>query len=266
MKNIEIAFNNFETFVINMQPSSVTESLLSMLKHLNKIPLQFYNFDNPYKFKYDVAIKQLLRSADSLKIIVEVGKLKNQKYLNYLHMCYEKGYNGDNEWLQYHEAIHMLEIIHYGNLEPVVRLDYREKAGPLKRPYTFNELLDCQTKFKAGDCFIEFSELGKTPERYWLDGEPEDLQRLCELAKPMLSLSFKLVVALTDLDRSSTHDMKFNEWFSTYHDAWCNHWKIPYWTVDQIRGGLLIGHIDNIDVFANTIKSNNIPIKIALKN
>jgi hypothetical protein len=264
MKNIEVTFDNNKKYVITTQPNSISDSITSMLKHLTNVPLEFHNFDNPYRHTYQTCLTQLVQAAKTFDIPVDVNRLHDQSYLNYLHTLYENGYNGNPDWLQYHEGIHLLELLINGICKSTVNLGYKEKAGPLKRNYTYDELSTCQIQFSAGDCFVEFNELGKIPYHYWADNEPDDIQRFCELSKPMLSLNFKITVALQDINAMPADVDKFNSWFSQYKSTWCQHWNIPDWTMEQMMGGMLIGKIDNITGFDESLGQGYVPIKLGL--
>lgn len=267
MKNIGIYLNNNDRYTISMESNSVANKLITMLKHLNKIPLRFDNFDNPYRYKLNIVVDQLLTYADILQIKIDKDQLSNQLYLNYLHSIYEKGYSGTVEWLRYHEAIHMLEVIYANDVENLpVNIGYRELAGPLDKCYSYDELLNAQTQLRAGDCFIEFSELGKTPYIYWRDNEPDDFSRLCELAKPMRRLTFKIQIALHDRNLIPADIDKFNAWFDQYKDRWCQHWEIPNWTAEQIVGVIVVGHIGNIGEFDTALSNGYVPTRLGLEN
>ena len=263
MQQIKITTSNDAHYLINLENNSVSQSLVLMLKHLHRLPLRSGIFHNPYEFTKEIAIRQLVEYANKLGIVVDIAKLKSQEYLNYLHSIYEKNYNGNGDWLQYHEPIHLLE----GNLpSPRVHLSYGELAGPLDRTYRYNELLSSVTDISAGDCLVVFSELGKTPYNYWRDGEPDNLIRLCELAKPRRRLYFQITIELAE-HKKIPHDLEqFEQWFSQYKSDWCRHWGIPDWSPEQIFGGILIGHLDAVEDFKSALQSGQYPAKLRTVN
>ena len=59
-------------------------------------------------------------------------------------------------------------------------------------------------------------EYGKTPYTYWRDDEPNDINRLIELAKPMIRLNFKISIALADIAMTicQQDQLEFDNWFS----------------------------------------------------
>ena len=262
MTRIEITTSNNDCYLIELENNSVTQSMTSMLKHLSPLPLRFGIFDNPYAFTRDTATKQLIEYAAKLDVEVDPAKLTSQEYLNHLHSIYEKNYDGNNDWLQFHEPIHMLEY----NASRIVHLSYGERGGLLDRKYQFDELLTTQTQINAGECTVGFSELGKTPYTYWRSGEPDNIQRLCELAKPMLRLHFKITIDLADANKIPNDVEEFNQWFTKYKSAWCRHWGIPDWSVKQIFGHIKIGQLLDFENFAQGLKQGHVPIKLRLVN
>jgi hypothetical protein len=269
MKNIEILFFNGSTYTIKMLNTPISRSLIKMLKHLSNVQLEFHNHDNPYRYRIDIIHEQLKTTSDQLGIEVNFNNLSDQMYLNHLHSIYEKNYNGNSIWLQFHESIHMMEVLNKGlylspRRGPRADIGYKEKGGLLKRKYTYEELTTCQTTFSAGDVYVTFLELGKTPYEYWADSEPDNIDRLCELAKPMLQLLFKLSVALKDVDTVPKDMNRFDQWFSKYKTQWCKHWGIPDWSTEQITGGILVGSVVGIQDFDMELQTGNVPYKLGL--
>ena len=262
MKKIEITTSNDNCYLIELENNSVSQNIMAMLKHLYRLPLRFGILDNPYTCTKDAAIKQLIEYAGKLGIDVNPTELASQKYLNYLHSIYEKNYNGNDGWLQFHEPIHVLE----NRALDQVDLLYDERAGFLDKKYQFDELLLAQTKIFAGECIVGFSELGKTPYRYWQNGEPDDIVRLCELSKPMLRFHFKITINLIDKNTIPEDLEEFNQWFSKYKAEWCNHWGIPDWSTEQIFGHIKVGRLLDFENFCLGLKQGHVPIKLRIVN
>ena len=263
-KKLKLVFSNNSDLIINLNDSITATKLADMSQHLQRLPLRFCNYDNPFSYTSETIIKQLLENANLLNIDIDQNQLDNQLYLNVLHQIYERGYNGDKIWLEFHESIHMIEAVNSGKVLPAVEVSYRDQAGLLDKKYSYQELLSCQLTFVAGDCFVSFSELGKTPYAYWQDGEPDDIDRLMQLAKPMIRLNFKISIALADIDRTicQQDQLEFDNWFNPYKNDWCNHWSLPDWTLSQIRGGIKVGEINDVDILIKNLKNNNNPAKL----
>jgi len=263
-KKLKLLFSNDSSLIINLNDSVTAVNLTNMSKHLQRLPLRFCNYDNPFSYTSTIIIEQLLETANLLNISIDQTRLNDQLYLNSLHQIYENGYNDDKIWLEFHESIHMIEDVNSGKVLPAIELGYREQAGHLDKKYSYEELLTCQSTFVAGDCFVSFSELGKTPYAYWQDGEPDDIDRLIQLAKPMIRLNFKISIALADIDRTvcQQDQLEFDNWFNPYKNDWCNHWSLPDWTISQIRGGIKVGEINDVDILIKNLKNNNNPVKL----
>jgi hypothetical protein len=267
-KKLNLVFSNHSSLIINLNDSITAAKLADMSKHLQRIPLRFCNYDNPFSYTPTIIIKQLLENANLLNINIDQTRLNDQLYLNTLHEIYERSYNGDKIWLEFHESLHMIEAVNSGKVLPAVELGYREQAGHLVKKYSYEELLTCQSTFVAGDCFVSFSELGKTPYTYWQDGEPDDINRLIQLAKPMVRLNFKISIALTDIDRTvcQQDQLEFDNWFNPYKNDWCNHWSLPDWSISQMRGVIKVGEISDVGILIDNLKNNNKPTKLILIN
>jgi hypothetical protein len=201
-----------------------------------------------------------------LSIDVDESQLVNvnQSYLNKLHCLFEKNYNGNRAWLEFHEHIHLCER-YFRPWAPVVRLNYRETSGVLEKKFNLTWLDTSSTQVRAGDVFLQWDELGKTPYDYWLDNEPNDLVRMCELCKPWLMFRPKLNIALEDFDMLENKKIKeFDSWWMNYHDDWCQHWQISKWSVKNQYSQIVIGNIVQLQEINELFKNNIHPNKISL--
>jgi hypothetical protein len=266
-KKLKLVFADNSDLIISLNNSVTANKLVNMSKHLQRVPLRFCNYDNPFCYTLPIANKQLIETAELLDINIDQTQLTDQYYLNSLHKLYEQSYNGTEIWLRFHEAIHMLEQISSATTPPAA-ISYGETAGLLNVKYSYQELQTCQSTFAAGDCFVSFSELGKSPYSYWIDDEPDDFDRLVELSKPMIRLHFRMLIALTEIDRtpSEENQSKFETWFAPHKRRWCDHWGIPDWTITQMLGGIKVGSIDNIESLIKNLKNNVTPSNLLLLN
>lgn len=266
-KKLKLVFTDGSDLTIRLNDSVTAGKLATMSKHLQRVPLRFCNYDNPFCYTLPIANKQLADSAELLGVSIDQTQLTDQSYLNSLHKVYEQSYNGTEIWLRFHEAIHMIEQISSPTMPPA-GISYGETAGLLNAKYSYQELQTCQSAFAAGDCFVSFSELGKSPYSYWIDQEPDDFNRLIELSKPMIRLHFRMLIALTEIDRLPSEDQqsKFDTWFAPYKQRWCDHWGIPDWTITQMMGGIKVGSIDNLELLIQHLKNNVTPSNLLLLN
>jgi len=191
--------------------------------------------------------------------------LKNeQAYFNQLHRLYEIGYNGNSDWLDFHEHIHMCEQ-YTKDKKPMMSLDYREKSGPLEQKFKSDWTEFMVNVLHPGDVYVPWAELGKSPYDYWADGEPNNLSRLCELAKPWLKLKPKICVAFEHIDKmENVRANEFDSWWSHYEKLWCQHWNISAWTVQNMHASTLIGRTDHVAI-KNKLSQKIYPVKVVLK-
>ena len=120
-------------------------------------------------------------------------------------------------------------------------------------------------KIKKNQCFVRWQELAKIPYSYYVDNEPDNIKRLCELAKPWINLKASFHIACADIDFLENIDISsFDSWFSKYKNDWCNHWKISDWDSTESFKVIPIGEIDDSDILVSNVKNNNLPLRISL--
>jgi len=243
---MQLLFHNHMSLEIEFNDTTVAHEYRRYFKHLQHVDLDFREWDNPYA---QVDCKTLLkRYADKLCVSVDEHSLTDQKYLNKLHKIYEENYNGYSTWLNFHEQIHRCEDLNENTGKKVLIIDYREKAGPLIKQFNQDWLENSVTKVNAGDIFASWCELGKTPYHYWQDGEPNDLHRICSLAKPWLLLRPKISIACESVDfLKNKKCVQFNQWWNQYKDQWHAHWNINGYTVEKQSSVIKIGKIFNTE-------------------
>ena len=180
-----------------------------------------------------------------------------------IYEIYEKNYNGDPAWLNFHEHIHLCEKNNNVDRSNFLHIDYREKSGMLERPFDFDWLKYSTTKIKAGDVFVRWAELGKTPYTYWKNGEPDDTTRMCKLIKPWLILKPKICVALEDIDTlKNIESQEFESWWKQHSEIWCRHWNIPTWTLTDIFSAVVFGRVEDFEKIKEKLKNAITPTKI----
>lgn len=266
---MKILFPNNVHIDIVLDQLPITAVLLSIFKHLQHATLPFKDWDNPFYSKlltYDDLVKKLQRFGKYVGIDVITDRCYDQHYLNELHKIYETSYNGQPQWLDFHEHIHLCEYKKIGNFLNVMSLDYRELAGPLEKKFNPDWLDNSSTIIKAGDVYIEWAELGKSPYGYWSSQEPNNIDRLCQLAKPWLKLRPKLRVSLQDQDLLSRVDaVGFNQWWAQYHNTWCQHWNLQSWTLERhMYAAVVVGKITDQDTVIDLLKNRIHPVKVIL--
>jgi hypothetical protein len=107
--------------------------------------------------------------------------------------------------------------------------------------------------------------LGKNPYTYWKTNEPEDIDRICELAKPWTKIRPKLLVALDEIDfLKGKKIQEFENWWKQYQRDWCDHWGLESWTIKDMYGKSIIGKITDVDRCHQLLENNIYPIKVRL--
>jgi hypothetical protein len=245
---------------LTLYSNPVADYVLQQFKHLQHVDLESGPRDNAYNSVHvdPAAVREHIQTAAAELNIKLQDRLDNQEYLNYLHELYEKNFNGHRLWLDFHEMIHTAEQ-HNGHLYPkIFTVDYRTKAGALTKSFNRDYLKYAITSLRKGQAYIIWQELGKTPYNYYVDSEPNNIQRLCELAKPWLHLRPSFFIACEDFDFVACADFAgYCDWFDAYRTAWCQHWGIQDWTDEESFMVIPIGEVGDIDTLIDNLKQGN---------
>jgi hypothetical protein len=254
----------------------LNDSLLSLkiqqsYRHLQHLLINFKPWDSPYYFDSltkEQLILRLVNFGQDVGVDVDYQRCfdKDQDYFNAIHKIYEQKYNGNPRWLDFHEHIHLCEQFDSQrlNIKSLV-IDYREKAGPLEKKFNTEWMEKTTTQVSAGDVYIQWAELGKTPYAYWKNSEPNEIARMCELAKPWLKLRPKLSIALEDFNFYSKFDIQtFNNWWKEYEQDWCKHWNIAQWGIKEIASVSVIGRVANVDQIKLHLQKQSFPTQIKI--
>jgi hypothetical protein len=266
---MHILFENNVQVTIQLTNSPAQDTILGYYKHLQHVPIPFRAWDNPfYNLSYDELIDRLVEYGQQVQVKIlydQCTQHNPQPYFNNLHKIYEENYDGKPEWLNFHEIIHQCEYYLMGRQENSLTIDYREKAGLLEKKFDPAWLSSMTTKVNAGDVYIKWGELGKSPYSYWANGEPDDFNRLCALAKPWNICRNKLSIALYDTDFLVALDCKnFDAWWDQHKQQWCQHWNLSEWTLDHMYSAVVIGRVNSVDTVIDLLKNQIYPIKVQL--
>jgi hypothetical protein len=263
---VQIVFSDNTAVELILESTPLATVYQKIYKHLGQAAVPFRDWDHPfYCNTLTELVEKLILYASKVSVTVCRQSCLNQDqdYFNSIHEIYENNYNGDPAWLNFHEHIHMCE--YWPAQETRLNIDYREKAGMLERPFDFDWLENATTKIKAGDAFVEWAELGKTPYGYWKNCEPNTMTRMCELAKPWLTLRPKIAVALEDMDTMHKVDIPaFESWWKHHSEEWCQHWNISSWSIVDMRSVVRLGRVPEFATIIEQLKNNNTPTKILL--
>lgn len=252
-------FSNSSIVEFELYNNPASQEIKRCLKHLQYIDLDFKEWDNPH---CQTSPENLLRDyAKKLNIEIIDNQIFDQNFLNHLHEIYEKNYDGSCHWLNFHEQIHRCEDLKKDTRRQLV-IDFREKAGPLTRQFNQNWIDYSVTEVNEGDIFTFWSELGKTPYRYWVDNEPDNFNRLCELAKPWLHFRPKFFVALEKINFLENKKInEFNKWWQQHEESWCHHWGIDSdWSIIKQNSAIVLGKVNEYQKI-NDLLLNSVDVK-----
>ena len=267
---MKIVFNSGQEIQIILHETPVKLAIEKVFKHLQHVALPFKPWDNPFYQKlndHNQLVESLTIFGKRLDIDVDARRClqRDQIYYNKLHKIFEQGYNGDPAWLDFHEHIHLCES---HQVSSDVILYHRELAGPLKKPMHTSWLTPATTQVQSGDVYVTWAELGKNPYQYWKNKEPNDFERLCDLAKPWLNFFPRLAVTLESKcllpkDLNTIERIDFESWWYKQSGPWCQHWNIDSWTLEDMYSVIVIGKAD-VNLLTDLLKKNHYPIYIKL--
>jgi len=248
------------TVDIELYPGPTTDLIVRCYKHLQHVPLPIHDWDYPFYIDQTTigdTIMQLHSFAKQLSIEIDPEQCDQQSYLNHLHEIYEKNYNGRPQWLDFHEHIHLCGDLIKLDRGKILTIDYRELAGPLLLDIDHTLLDQLRLDTRPGDVTVGWAELGKTPYGYWKSQEPNDVDRICQLAKPYLKLQPRLEITIQSRPKIDPVDIEnFLKWWAYYESAWCKHWNLPSWSLEQMLGRVVISHVVDFDKFLQLLRSN----------
>lgn len=279
MNTLSITWENQTPINVTLNDTPPADHMFKNFKHLQYVELEFKTNlrDNPfslYRTDQELAYAKIIEFGKNVGVSVEYDKLNDQDYLNYLHKLYEVNYTNEREWLMFHEFIHIVERLPiHRNISPSeIAFDYREKGGMLVTNYkrSFDKYLT--DELKRGTCYIRWQELGKHPYEYFDNSEPDNLERICQLAKPWLLLKPNMFIAYYDYNTTTKHIgsngySEFKKWFKQYEDAWKEKWNVPNWEPESMFKVLPIGTIgsSDMDILEERLQDNVYPNYVKCK-
>jgi hypothetical protein len=269
-KILKIKWADNVTVDVELAKNPAAEFYYSCMRRLQHLDLFFGPRETPYHpLNIDVLqAQQLLQTQlKNLDILVDVARLRDQAYLNYLHDIYFQQCNTRDrayytQWTHAHDTIHLLEMHNQNKFQSsVVSFNYRNDAGPLYKKFDRAYLQYAVQSVEPGTCFLIEQELGKNPLIYFKDQEPNDIEFMCRVSKPWVNLIPTLNLAVEHIVPSSI-PQEFLQWFDNYQDQWCQHWGITDWQPEEIYAKIPIGRILNFDELHQRFKNNHYPIRV----
>jgi len=265
LKKLKILWPNGNSVDLTLLENPLADYYYRCIMRLKNIELQFGPRQNPLDNTYteNNLIEKLINDFKDVGVSINSQKLKTQNYLNQLHDLYFNNFNkskNPKKWLEIHDLIHLLEKDNEDR--NCIWFDYKEKAGPLIKKFDRKFLKYVTTTVKKGYCYFSEHELGKSPYKYWQDGEPNDLKNICRLVRPWLFLRPVLNVAIKDFTDKKYDDPNFLIWFKEFKDDWCKHWDLEDGRSWKPAAYIPVGHISDIDYLIDRFSNNEYPNKI----
>jgi hypothetical protein len=265
---MQIVFSNGDTVDLILNQTPVAAIYQKIYKHLQHVPVPFQDWDSPFYFRshsLPQLVTKLIMYAEKVDVPIDQERClaQDQDYFNILHVVYENNSNNGPGWADFHRHLHMCEKSHVNEtvMQKTLKIDYNEKSGPLEKPFDRQWLADATSKISAGDAFICWQELGKTPYTYWSDNEPNDIERMRQVIRPWAKLKPNIFVALEDIDLEKD-SVEFEQWWAQYRQQLCKYWNIPSWTVDDMSKCLVLGKVSGIDSVMTLLKNDIRPIQV----
>ena len=164
-----------------------------------------------------------------------------QEDCNFLHKLYEDNHNElsrkkNNAILyKFHHAIHNFE--NQDTRDNKITVGWGINEGPLTENYLCNPSYD--DYIIQNNLYLPWSELGKTPIKYWANNEQGGQVRFNELCKPHITLRAKFFIAV-DKIVPKKFSKKFEEWFEQYKTDWLSSYNLESWSpIDEDSAPLL---------------------------
>lgn len=138
-----------------------------------------------------------------------------------------------------HREIHRTEYLNHGKSQvDVIEIGWDQREGPLMEVCNCHDHYD-RRGLSAGNLYMMWSELGKWPTRYHLDGEPNDQERFNQLSRPNTHHRAKFTCATRDL-HITPFSKEFLTWFERYRAGWLAHHGLSDWSPHDEQGGVLL--------------------------
>jgi len=268
---LNLFLDNGSIFDIDLIEHRLHSTVVKWFKHLGHVDIPWNKWNYTHwsaSISHESLIDNMIGTALNLDMILDPDKLLDQKYLNALHAIFEKTYDGRAEWLEYNAMIHALEK--YTGSESnkpwheVLEVNYGNLAGPLKIKFQYEWLGMAALKIPKGTVYLAWDEKGKNPWSYYYDKEHTDLDRFLEICRPWVWLTTKTHIALEDIDFTVSPDTGWEQWYAKKHSAFCRHYGLPEWTVNDMMAVIPIGTVGDPDQLKSLIKNQNYPTRIKL--
>jgi len=243
--NNEVDNGHTETY--DIVDNEIGKIFAWQMKLIHKVPYNRSQSIWPNKlrnnFKDLQEMAQLLRSKCEIVIDFEINT--DQQCMNKLHEIYEQMHNVKDKFTHeqlivlynFHEAIHDVESAKTKRTNKFWKTQWGHLAGPVTKNINLYDYY--QAEIPSNTLISKWGELGKTPEGYYMNKEPNDQNRVNHLVKPHRNFDPTFFIYANSY-HIETFESGFVDWWNTYENDWCNHWNTPKWTVAYEYGGIVL--------------------------
>lgn len=147
-----------------------------------------------------------------------------------------------------HREIHRTEDLNHGKSQlNGIEIGWAQREGPMMEICNCHDYYDRQG-LKVGNLYMMWSELGKWPTKYHLDGEPNDQNRFNQLSRPNIHHRAKFICTTRDL-HIQPFNQEFLDWFQRYRIGWLAHHNLSDWSPHDEQSGVLLARpVESIDL------------------
>lgn len=234
-----------ESVTYRLVNNPVSKRWIKKIKHLSRVP---HSFLETTGLSFAQNIENIHHEfCHFAGVVYHKTNYSEQQSLNLLHELYVTNHDRlsklkNNKILyEFHNAIHELEK----QIGRRFYIGWGTNEGPLEEQFDCNEYYN-ETLVK-NNLYLPWTELGKTPLDYFKNHEPNDLARLCSLAKPHITLRAKFMIARKDFS-PPPFTREFLEWFSQHRAAWLDHYSITDWRPRDEHIGVLLAEPADADM------------------
>ncbi len=253
MIDLSINFTNTQGDVgsldYRVEKNDFCQKWLRKLKRIYRVP--------PSLGDSNLSIKMDLSPSRVLAMLREVCDIAGEKpvsiditrqdHLNWLHEHFfekmqqifvDKALPWDPLY-RLHREIHRTEYLNHGLSQlNCIEIGWAQSEGPMMEVCNCHDYYD-RGSLKAGNLYMMWSELGKWPTRYHLDGEPDDQNRFNQLSRPNIHHRAKFVCA-TRNQHIQPFSQEFLDWFQRYRTGWLAHHNLSDWSPHDEQSGVLL--------------------------
>lgn len=241
------AVDNGHTETYDIVDNEIGNIFAWQMKLIHRVPYNRSQSIWPNKSRNNLKnlqdLTQLIKTKCSIVIDFDINM--DQQCMNKLHEIYEQMHDTKDKFTheqlillyEFHDAIHDVESAHSHRTDAFWKIQWGHLAGPITRNLDLYDYY--QSEIPSNTLISKWGELGKPPGGYYMDKEPDDQIRVNELIKPHRNFDPTFFIYANSYN-IETFEPGFEDWWKTYENDWCNHWKTPKWTTAFEYGGIVL--------------------------